>query len=114
VFGARSFGAASRFISEIPAELTDREVQAPRAFGGMRGRLTSWSSGSTTPPTHGDLPKRDDPPPPAFRMGDDVVHAAFGEGVVTGLEPGGIVVIRFSQSGTERKLVADLAPISKR
>jgi DNA helicase-2/ATP-dependent DNA helicase PcrA len=43
-----------------------------------------------------------------------VVHAAFGEGVVTGLEPGGIVVIRFSQSGAERKLVADLAPISKR
>ncbi len=114
VFGARSFGAASRFISEIPAELTDREVQAPRAFGGMRGRLTSWSSGNTNPPTGADLPSRDEPPPPAFRMGDDVVHAAFGEGVVTGLEPGGIVVIRFSQSGTERKLVADLAPISKR
>ena len=109
VFGARNFGAASRFISEIPAELTDREVQAPRAFGGMRARVTSWGS-----PGGADLPSRDDPPPPAFRMGDDVVHAAFGEGVVTGLEPGGIVVIRFSQSGTERKLVADLAPISKR
>jgi ATP-dependent DNA helicase UvrD/PcrA len=110
VFGARNFGAPSRFISEIPAELTDREAQAPRAFGGMRARVTSWSS----PGGAGDLPSRDDPPPPAFRMGDDVVHAAFGEGVVTGLEPGGIVVIRFSQSGTERKLVADLAPISKR
>ena len=36
VFGARSFGAPSRFVSEIPAELTDREVQAPRAFGGIR------------------------------------------------------------------------------
>jgi DNA helicase-2/ATP-dependent DNA helicase PcrA len=47
-------------------------------------------------------------------MGDDVVHAAFGEGVVTGIEPGGIVVIRFSRDRTERKLVADLAPISKR
>ena len=109
VFGARNFGAPSRFISEIPAELTDREVQAPRAFGGMRARVTSWGS-----PGGADLPSRDDPPPPAFRLGDDVVHAAFGEGVVTGLEPGGIVVIRFSQSGTERKLVADLAPISKR
>ena len=47
-------------------------------------------------------------------MGDDVVHAAFGEGVVTGVEAGGIVVIRFSQDRSERKLVADLAPISKR
>jgi DNA helicase-2/ATP-dependent DNA helicase PcrA len=114
VFGARNFGAPSRFISEIPAALTDREVQAPRTFGGMRARVTSWGSGNTTPPTRADLPRRDDPPPPAFRMGDDVVHAAFGEGVVTGLEPGGIVVIRFSASGSERKLVADLAPISKR
>ena len=110
VFGARNFGAPSRFISEIPAELTDREVQSPRAFGGIRARVTSWGS----PGGGADLPSRDEPPPPAFRMGDDVVHAAFGEGVVTGLEPGGIVVIRFSQSGTERKLVADLAPISKR
>ena len=47
-------------------------------------------------------------------MGDDVVHAAFGDGVVTGVEPGGIVVIRFASDRSERKLVADLAPISKR
>jgi DNA helicase-2/ATP-dependent DNA helicase PcrA len=110
VFGARNFGAASRFISEIPAELTDRESQAPRAFGSVRARATSWNTNPTTP----DLPSPDRPPPPAFRLGDDVVHAAFGEGVVTGLEAGGIVVIRFSTDRSERKLVADLAPISKR
>ncbi len=108
VFGARNFGAASRFISEIPAALTDRESQAPRAFGSVRARATSWSSSAA------DLPSPDQPPPPAFRLGDDVVHAAFGEGVVTGLEAGGIVVIRFSTDRSERKLVADLAPISKR
>ena len=62
----------------------------------------------------GELPARDDPPPPAFRLGDDVVHAAFGDGVVTGVEPGGIVVIRFSKDRSERKLVADMAPITKR
>jgi DNA helicase-2/ATP-dependent DNA helicase PcrA len=50
----------------------------------------------------------------AYRLGDDVSHPSFGEGVVTGLEPGGIVVIRFSRDASERKLVADLAPISKR
>jgi DNA helicase-2/ATP-dependent DNA helicase PcrA len=109
VFGARSFGAPSRFIGEIPPELTDREVQAPRAFGSIRGRMTSWGSGGGA-----DLPQADEPAPAAFRMGDDVVHAAFGEGVVTGTEPGGIVVIRFSKDRSERKLVADLAPISKR
>ena len=110
VFGARNFGAASRFISEIPAELTDRESQAPRAFGSVRARATSWNTNRPT----SDLPSSDQPPPPAFRLGDDVVHAAFGEGVVTGLEAGGIVVIRFSTDRSERKLVADLAPISKR
>jgi DNA helicase-2/ATP-dependent DNA helicase PcrA len=108
VFGARSFGAPSRFVEEIPAELTDRERQVPRGFGAVRGRMTSWGSGTA------DLPTPPAPPPPAYRLGDDVVHAAFGEGVVTGVEPGGIVVIRFSGDRSERKLVAELAPISRR
>jgi DNA helicase-2/ATP-dependent DNA helicase PcrA len=106
VFGARSYGLPSRFVGEIPVALTDRERQAPRAFGGIRGRATSWSSSAV------GLPAADDAAPAAYRLGDDVVHAAFGEGVVTGLEPGGIVVIRFSTDRSERKLVADLAPIS--
>ena len=38
----------------------------------------------------------------------------FGEGVVTGLEPGGIVVVRFAGDGSERKLMADYAPIKRR
>jgi DNA helicase II / ATP-dependent DNA helicase PcrA len=107
VFGARSYGAPSRFIGEIPAELTDRESQQPRAFGGLRGRLTTWDSGG------GASWDRSEAAPAAYRLGDDVVHAAFGEGVVTGVEPGGIVVIRFAKDQSERKLVADLAPISK-
>jgi DNA helicase-2/ATP-dependent DNA helicase PcrA len=109
VFGARNFGAPSRFIGEIPEELTDHERQAPRGVGGFRSRMTSWSSGHDTP----SRPERAEPAP-SFRLGDDVVHAAFGEGVVTGVEPGGIVVIRFRTDHSERKLVADLAPITKR
>ena len=45
----------------------------------------------------------------SFRLGEDVVHAAFGEGVVTGVEPGGVIVVRFAGDGTERKLMADYA-----
>jgi superfamily I DNA/RNA helicase len=112
VFGARNFGAPSRFIGEIPAELTDRESQQPRGVGGFRARVTSWNSASGS--SGGELPTQDQPLPPAYRLGDDVVHAAFGDGVVTGVEPGGIVVIRFASDRSERKLVADLAPISKR
>jgi len=110
VFGARSFGAPSRFISEIPAELTDREQQQPRGLAGIRARATTWSRGSDA----GESWEAQPPPAPTFRLGEDVSHPKFGEGVVTGLEPGGIVVIRFSRDGSERKMVADLAPISKR
>jgi DNA helicase-2/ATP-dependent DNA helicase PcrA len=105
VFGARSYGAPSRFVGEIPAKLTDREHQAPRSVGGFRARAMTWS-----PPAE---PRGGEPAPSAYRLGDDVRHAAFGEGVVTGVEPGGIVVIRFRQDHSERKLVADLAPISR-
>jgi len=47
-------------------------------------------------------------------MGEDVVHAAFGDGVITGVEPGGVVTVRFASDGSERKLMADYAPIRKR
>ncbi len=109
VFGSRTWGAPSRFIGEVPQDLTDREEQRP-SFAGIRARATSWSSGGGS----GETWSRSEPPPAAYRLGEDVVHPSFGDGVVTGLEPGGIVVIRFSKDGSERKLVADLAPIRKR
>jgi len=49
--------------------------------------------------------------PAAYRLGDDVRHAAFGVGKVIGVEPGGIVVLHFRDHG-DRKFVADLAPLS--
>jgi hypothetical protein len=120
--GADSFGVRSRFIDEVPAELTD---QAQRAAAGLpSGRIASWAGaaaasaeaasstlrgalGSLGGGGGGDSAQ-------VFRMGDDVVHAAFGDGVVLGTEPGGIVVVRFAGDGSERKLMADYAPIRKR
>jgi DNA helicase II / ATP-dependent DNA helicase PcrA len=119
VFGARSFGAPSRFIGEIPDQLTDGEQQQPRGLAGVRARAATWSSPAASAGAAGDVgPAWDSHAPapagPAFRLGEDVIHPKFGDGVVTGLEPGGIVVIHFSRDGSERKMVADLAPISKR
>jgi DNA helicase-2/ATP-dependent DNA helicase PcrA len=102
VFGTRTYGMPSRFIGEIPKELTDREDEAGPGVG-PRPRATSWASDIGSGPA-----------PVAFSLGDDVAHPSFGEGVVTGLEPGGIVVVRFAKDRSERKLVADLAPIVKR
>ena len=33
---------------------------------------------------------------------------------MTGVEPGGVVVVRFAADGAERKLMADYAPLTKR
>ena len=107
-FGNNSYGLRSRFIDEIPRELTDQPERQAVGAGWSPGRpraTTSWASAAAAAePPSGEV----------FRTGDDVVHAAFGEGVVIGTEPGGVVTVRFPGDGTERKLMADYAPIKKR
>jgi DNA helicase II / ATP-dependent DNA helicase PcrA len=115
VFGAESFALRSRFIDEIPAELTDQPdrnaIGAGRPAGA--GRVASWATAAAAAAE--SAPERGgDGAGQVFRMGDDVVHAAFGEGVVLGVEPGGIVVVRFASDGSQRKLMADYAPVRKR
>jgi DNA helicase-2/ATP-dependent DNA helicase PcrA len=112
VFGSATYGLPSRFLGELPAEHLDREQpvtswgaarDAGAAATRSRGRALSWGSEVAAEAAGGA----------AFRLGEDVVHAAFGEGVVTGIEPGGIVVVRFGD-GSERKLMAEYAPITRR
>jgi DNA helicase-2/ATP-dependent DNA helicase PcrA len=130
VFGAQTMGLRSRFLNEIPAELLDEvepsdrlRVGAPSgsitaglgrgrratalqgasaAGGGGNGGGGEWAASSTPRSAV------------AFRLGEDVVHAAFGEGVVTGVEPDGVIVVRFAGDGSERKLMAEYAPVSRR
>jgi DNA helicase II / ATP-dependent DNA helicase PcrA len=106
LFGRAEHNLPSRFIDELPLELTERHSTAPTTVGG-----TTWNA-----PAPGADPAQPVDPGPALEMqaGDDVVHASFGEGVVTGVEPGGVVIVRFSGDGSERKLMADYAPIRKR
>jgi DNA helicase-2/ATP-dependent DNA helicase PcrA len=119
VFGNPQYGLRSRFLDEIPLELTDREDEpvfkpGPSRSGAMND--TRWGARATGAREFGAsrTPKANrESGLPAFRMGDDVQHAAFGPGVVTGVEAGGIVVVRFSSDGSERKLMADYAPITK-
>jgi DNA helicase-2/ATP-dependent DNA helicase PcrA len=100
LFAGRETGFPSRFLSELPEELVERE-------GTQEQAITGWSLGQST----GPKPKAD--PSLSFATGDDIVHASFGDGVVTAVEPGGVVVVRFSSDGAERKLMADYAPLRK-
>jgi DNA helicase-2/ATP-dependent DNA helicase PcrA len=109
-FGANSFGVRSRFVDEIPRELTD---QPERERAGLpTGRIASWA-GAAAASAEASGGGRDSAGQ-VFRTGDDVIHASLGEGVVTGTEPGGIVVVRFAGESTDRKLMADYAPVRKR
>jgi DNA helicase-2/ATP-dependent DNA helicase PcrA len=105
MFGRSERNLPSRFIDELPVELTERHATVSSTVGGM-----TWE------PSPGADPAQPVDPGPALEMqaGDDVVHASFGDGVVTGVEPGGVVIVRFSSDGSERKLMADYAPIRKR
>jgi DNA helicase II / ATP-dependent DNA helicase PcrA len=100
LFAGRETSFPSRFLSELPEELVEREGTEEQA-------LTGWSLGGNGAPA----PKSG--PSLSFATGDDVVHASFGDGVVTGVEPGGVIVVRFSSDGAERKLMADYAPLRK-
>jgi DNA helicase-2/ATP-dependent DNA helicase PcrA len=131
VFGAQSYGMRSRFLDEIPSDL----LEEPTAFRpGAGWSATSWSGAGATPTV---TARRDDgqgrwgtasggeraatgqaqetvAPASQFRLGEDIVHAAFGDGVITGVEPGGVIVVRFADDGSERKLMAEYAPVSRR
>jgi DNA helicase II / ATP-dependent DNA helicase PcrA len=105
--GGASWNLPSRFLSELPDELLDRH---------MATRSTGWALGEALPGRPGApgvARKQPAPPPVPYTVGDDVVHASFGEGVVTAVEPGSVVVVRFASDGTERKLMADYAPLKK-
>jgi DNA helicase-2/ATP-dependent DNA helicase PcrA len=127
VFGAQSYGLRSRFLDEIPTDLLEEPLQSAFRPGGSwsarGGGLAvtarrgsghgSWGSpaaraGATTTVQSGVAAAAQ------FSLGEDIVHAAFGDGVVIGVEPGGVIVVRFADDGSERKLMAEYAPVSRR
>jgi DNA helicase-2/ATP-dependent DNA helicase PcrA len=95
LYGNRSYNLPSQFLDELPAAEVERE----------RLRPTSWSGYGAPPVT-----PRDDYPD--LYTGDSVRHGTLGEGVVTAVEPGGVVTVRFTD-GAERRLMLDYAPLEK-
>ena len=80
--GAAASNAPSRFLDELPAEHAERERLTP----------TSWSSRSPAP---GIAPRTI----PSLATGDSVRHETLGEGVITRIEAGGVVTVRFAEDG---------------
>ena len=104
LYGMRGHNLPSRFIGEIPDELVERHVADTRQSGWSLGSGAGLGGPVAAPQPH---------TPVELAVGDDVVHASFGDGVVTAVEPGSVVVVRFAGDGAERKLMADYAPLRK-
>jgi ATP-dependent DNA helicase UvrD/PcrA len=96
LFGRRNYNLASRFLDELPREV-ERERLRPASWSGYGERGAPQPQAS----------------PVLLATGDSVRHASLGEGIVTAVEPGGIVTIRFEGDGTERRLMVDYAPLEK-
>jgi DNA helicase-2/ATP-dependent DNA helicase PcrA len=123
VFGAQSYGMPSRFLTEIPGDLLEEggdggfrpgAVFTPSLASGFSGGGSAAVWGNGPAPTVRAARAQPQPVGGSFRLGEDVVHAAFGDGVVTGIEPDGVIVVRFADDGSERKLMAEYAPVTKR
>ncbi len=95
LWGNRAFNLPSRFLDELPEDGVVRE----------RLRPASWSGYGA--PVH---PRQD---VPSLSTGDSVRHGTLGEGVVVGVEPGGVVVVRFAGDGADRRLMLEYAPLER-
>jgi DNA helicase-2/ATP-dependent DNA helicase PcrA len=100
LYGSRSYNLPSRFLDELPPDKVERQ----------RLRPASWS-GYGSPASASESRVRTDVP--TLTTGDSVRHETLGEGVVTAIEPGGLVTVRFANDGSERKLMLDYAPLER-
>ena len=105
LFGRAERNLPSRFIDELPAELTERHSSARR----RRRRAGRRRRAARSPPRR-STPARRWSCRPATTSSTPASATASSPAV----EPGGVVVVRFSGDGAERKLMADYAPIRKR
>ena len=100
LWGRTNHNLPSRFLDELP----DRHVERERL------RASSWRNYGTPAQTRDLQPQQN---APALATGDSVRHGTLGEGVVTRMEAGGLVTVRFANDGSERKLMLDYAPLEK-
>jgi DNA helicase-2/ATP-dependent DNA helicase PcrA len=139
LWGGSMYGLPSRFLTEIPADLVEvtREAGAAQGGGWSGG---GWSGGGARRSRdrrsfddRDEWRERDDEGVGGsgrritgledktagavvgqfFAPGDRVLHATLGEGTVTAAEESGIIVVRFENDGSERRLMATIAPLRK-
>ncbi|HMF83705.1 MAG TPA: DNA helicase PcrA [Acidimicrobiia bacterium] len=113
LFGRTDFYPPSRFLSEIPAELVDVLGEGEALNRSARGGKNAHRDAVVSAALTADVGRG--PRLTGLRVGDDVGHDTFGEGVVLDLIGEGEkaeAVVRFRDVGEKRLLLA-WAPLQK-
>jgi DNA helicase-2/ATP-dependent DNA helicase PcrA len=116
LFGGTQYNPPSRFLDEIPDQLVE-EVKNRR---GSRRRSGGWNAEAHRERAVESALRPRTPAPSGaeqlgLRVGDDVRHKKFGEGVIIGVEGTGDkaeAIINFAGVGEKRLLLA-WAPLEK-
>lgn len=124
LYGSTQYNPPSRFLDEIPAELVDEAEGSRSARRRSQSRLgrASWGSHREEVVEAAlNTPRRRNRPEPSgadtlgLKLGDDVRHSVFGEGVIIDLKGSGDkteATVRFSD-GKEKVLLLSWAPLTK-
>jgi DNA helicase-2/ATP-dependent DNA helicase PcrA len=114
LFGSTQYNPASRFLTEIPEQLVQLTGRRHPGHGAARERQLSagvvGSAGPRAPVTGAAGAEK-----LGLKVGDDVAHAKFGEGVIIGLEGQGDkaeALVRFRDAG-EKRLLLSWAPLKR-
>jgi DNA helicase-2/ATP-dependent DNA helicase PcrA len=99
LYGRYDANLPSRFLDELPNLGVERE----------RLRPASWSGYGRQAVQREFMPRQD---VPDLSTGDTVRHETLGTGIVTRIEAGGVVTVRF-EDGNERRLMLEYAPLQR-
>jgi DNA helicase-2/ATP-dependent DNA helicase PcrA len=99
LYGRTDANLPSRFLDELPPDGVERERLRP---------ASSWSGYGSRAPRE-IVPRAD---VPSLSTGDNVRHQTLGTGIVTRIEPDGVVTVRF-EDGAERRLMLEYAPLER-
>ena len=125
LYGSTQYNPPSRFLDEIPAELVNHAEGSRETRTRQRG--TVFGGGGWTSPVHRNrdeiVERALQPRGPVthgaealgLRVGDDVRHAKWGEGVIIDIEGQGDkaeATVRFPEAG-EKRLLLSWAPLEK-
>lgn len=113
--GAGGYRLPSRFLGELPPHLLEHRAAEGRGrsvYGALRDRQSA-ATASPVATSGSATAARESGREVGLATGDKVLHAKFGEGIVLGVEPGGVVRVFFAGLGEQKRLLIDYAPLRR-